>query len=83
MMRDIMVAIIFLLLFLGAIFGGIFLFGHFYGQYQCGNFAQITGKQTRWASFDSCYIKSAQGWERWDEYKLRAAASEGLKSIAK
>jgi hypothetical protein len=77
-MRDLL-EIIFVIGVLAAVFfGGLFVFGHFYGQYQCANFSQITGKETRFAAFDICYIKTEEGWQRWDEYKLRAAASEGL-----
>lgn len=48
-------------------------------RYQCKQYAQITGKETRMSEFDSCYVKTATGWQRWDEYKARAIASEGLK----
>jgi hypothetical protein len=69
--------------FLGVFFGGIMIIGHFYGKYQCANYQDITGKETRFAAFDICYIKTADGWQRWDEYTKRAAASEGLKGIGK
>lgn len=48
-------------------------------RYQCGNFQKITGKETRYALLDSCYVSTSEGWQRWDEYKVRAVASEGLK----
>lgn len=74
---------------LGIIFGSvllvavaIFVFGfipaNIYGRYACENYARITGKETRYANFDECYVKTAQGFQRWDEYKARALASEGL-----
>lgn len=65
------------------LFGGIAIFGHFYGTYQCSNYNHITGKETRYAAFDTCYIKTADGWQRWDEYVRRGAASEGLRSVGK
>lgn len=55
------------------------LFSNFYGGYQCGNYAAITGKETKWLAFDSCYVKTERGWQKWDEYTARAIASEGLK----
>jgi len=51
-----------------------------YIRYQCEKYAQITGKDTRYVEFDSCYIKTSEGFQRWDEYKARAVASEGLKA---
>jgi hypothetical protein len=50
-----------------------------YGRYQCKSYAQLTGKETKWNTLDCCYIKTAEGWQRWDEYTKRAIASEGLK----
>ena len=50
-----------------------------FARYQCSNFQAITGKATKYATLDSCYILTAEGWQRWDEYKARAVASEGLK----
>ena len=52
---------------------------HFYGKYQCENYQEITGKKTQYASFDTCYIETGNGFQRWDEYKARSIASEGLK----
>ena len=49
-----------------------------YGRYLCSNYERIAAKETSYANFDTCYIKTAQGYQRWDEYKIRAAASEGL-----
>lgn len=46
---------------------------------QCSNYESITGTETRWAPLDTCYIHTAHGWQRWDEFKARAVASEGLK----
>lgn len=49
-----------------------------YTRYQCKNYSQITQKETKYANFDACYVKTEQGFQHWDEYKIRAAASEGL-----
>lgn len=72
--------IVSLILFLALFFGGILAIGDVWARYQCSNFKEITGKDTRYATLDICYIKTAEGWQRWDEYKARAAASEGLKA---
>ncbi len=48
------------------------------GRYQCRNYEIVTGKPTRWVLLDNCYIQTDKGWQHWEEYKLRAAASEGL-----
>jgi hypothetical protein len=50
-----------------------------YGSYQCASYERITGKKTMWQTLDICYIQTADGWQRWDEYTKRAVASEGLK----
>lgn len=47
--------------------------------YKCRSYQQATGKQTKYKLLDACYVKTNEGWQRWDEYKIRAAASEGLK----
>ena len=58
---------------------GIFLVGiNEFTRYQCNNFHRITGKNVKYANMDACYIETPTGYQRWDEYKLRAAASEGL-----
>ena len=56
----------------------VFLGGNEYVRYQCNNFQRITGKTVRYAQFDACYVETPTGFQRWDEYKLRSAASEGL-----
>ena len=63
----------------GAIIGVVVLIANLYGQHQCNAYSTVTGKQTRYVQFDECYVKTAQGYQRWDEYKARAVASEGLK----
>jgi hypothetical protein len=78
-MDDFLEFVVVIVLIFGMLGGGIMTIGHFYGKYQCANFAEITGKETKWATFDSCYIKTETAWMRWDEYKLRHTASEVLK----
>ncbi len=51
--------------------------------YQCGHYETMSGKQTSFEWFDGCYVKTDSGWQRWQEYKFRAAASEGLRELAK
>lgn len=50
-----------------------------HGEYQCENYAEISGNESRYAAFDTCYVKTNDGWQRWDEYLSRSVASEGLK----
>lgn len=52
------------------------------GSYQCSNYQDVTGKETKYFWFDSCYINTASGWQRYDEYKARIIASEGLSNNA-
>lgn len=81
MLRDIFDLIKFILLstpFVVAIFAVVIYLGNKYSSYQCSNYSRITGKETIYAEFDTCYIKSEQGYQRWDEYKARAIASDGL-----
>jgi hypothetical protein len=52
-------------------------------RHQCNNYSEVTGKRTDYRVLDSCYVETAEGWQRWDEYKNRAIASEGLKGAAK
>ncbi len=63
----------------GALAAVILVLLNFYGQYQCENYKTITGKNTKYARFDICYIETETGFQRWDEYKARSVASEGLK----
>lgn len=45
-------------------------------QKMCSNYQDITGCNTKYLWYDSCYVETKQGWQRWDEYKQRATASE-------
>lgn len=51
---------------------------YYLSKYQCSNYQETTGLKTKYKIFDSCYIQTKSGWQRWDEYKMRATASEGL-----
>ena len=51
-----------------------------YGQYQCNNYQKLSGTETRYASFDACYVKNKGKFERWDSYKAKATAENGLSS---
>ena len=48
--------------------------------HQCSNYERMTGKQTKWLTLDACYVQTDAGWQRWDEYKIRNIASEGLQA---
>ena len=53
----------------------IFGIGNTAGAYTCKNYQDVTGIQTKWVTIDACYIKTDNGWQRWDEYKARNTAS--------
>ena len=80
-MNDFLAFTVFVVLMIGGIVGVVAVGEHHYGKYQCENFQKITGKQTQYAAFDMCYIKTESGWERYDEYMLRGTSSEGLKAL--
>ena len=64
---------------LGVICTGPFILGaNLLSSYQCNNYQRVTGVQTKYVALDTCYVHTAKGWQRWDEYKTRAIASEGL-----
>lgn len=71
-----------LLIFVSVV-GGLLIVVNWFGSYQCHNYAAITGKNTKWATMDVCYIETKDGWQRWDEYVKRATGSEGLKEVVK
>jgi hypothetical protein len=72
-----------LFIFVGV--GVLFLFSItiYVESYKCSSYAEMTGKRTEYKWFDSCYVETKDGWQRWDEYKVRAAASEGLNRMSK
>lgn len=61
--------------------GGLLVGGNIHSRYQCNNYETVTGIETRYIEWDTCYISTESGWQRWDEYIARAAASEGLSAI--
>jgi hypothetical protein len=78
-MRDLIKIFALLILLFAVVVSGVVLLSNWYGDYQCGKYEMVVGKQTKWITFDECYVQVNNGWQRWDEYKIRAAASEGLK----
>lgn len=63
------------LLYLAAVFGGILLLAlagaDLEGRYECYSYQKVTGIETKWRFLNACYVKTPNGWQRWDEYKLR------------
>lgn len=47
--------------------------------WECSSYEEVTGTPTDYRAPGVCYLQTADGWQRWDEYKARAIASEGLK----
>jgi hypothetical protein len=69
--------IIFICLIIGTPVGLIILENSFQ-EYQCNQYEEITGKETKYSPFDKCYISTENGWQRWDEYKVRVIAKDSL-----
>lgn len=57
---------------------GITALSNEYVRYQCNQYEEITGKETKYSHFDSCYISTENGWQRWDEYKVRVIAKDSF-----
>lgn len=60
---------------LGALSGALIEGANAFGQYQCQQYEQITGRPTKYVQFDECYVQRDGKWMRWDEYKLAYAAT--------
>jgi hypothetical protein len=45
---------------------------------ECDAYEKLTGRQTL-MQWGSCYVKDGGQWYRWDEYKLRNAATGNAK----
>lgn len=69
-----------IILSISLVVGGLMLGANYWESYKCGNYEEVTGKATKWIFMDECYVQTDAGWQRWDEYKDRAIASEGLKA---
>lgn len=50
-------------------------------QRRCNIYSEVTGKQTKYYSFDSCYVEIDGEFQRLSEYKARIVASEGLSKL--
>lgn len=77
-MRDFIEFFAPVLILIGSVIGLLTVGLNYFNAYQCENYEEITGKRTKYANFDACYIETAEGFQRYDEYKARAVASEGL-----
>lgn len=44
---------------------------NWHDQYQCGSYQDVTGKNTKFVQFDSCYVETKYGFQRLDEYKTQ------------
>ena len=68
MFKDFMVLMVILIIIVCGI-------GNTAGVYTCKNYQDVTGITARWVTLDACYVKTQEGWQRWDEYKVRNTAS--------
>ena len=53
----------------------ICILGNEWHRYSCKQYAAITTKETKYSNFDACYVKTENGFQRWDEYTARATAN--------
>ena len=47
----------------------------YFGQRSCNNYKEMTGKNTEYKYFDSCYVETENGWQKWDEYLAKQTAN--------
>ena len=47
-----------------------------YGRYQCAEYQRVTGSQTEYVDFDSCYIEHKGKIVRYEVYKNMMIAAE-------
>lgn len=41
---------------------------NYYHQWQCENYQEITGRESKWVHFDNCYVKTKDDeWIRYDD----------------
>lgn len=52
--------------------------GEAYGAHVCSSHQDITGQNTKRIMFDSCYVEHDGVYLRWEDYKNRMIAKEGL-----
>lgn len=56
-----------LLLFIFLVVFAISLFSNYFGEYQCNNYQDITGRESEWVFMDACYVKDDKDkWIRYD-----------------
>jgi len=71
-MKDFFIMAAFVLIVLGA---RLVLFNS-YVDWQCSNYQEITGNETKYIDFDACYVKQGADWVRYDD-TLRNNVSKG------
>jgi len=52
-----------------------------YEAYQCSQYEVMTGTETKYSPYDSCYVKTVGGWNQWEEYITRKSAESGLEQL--
>jgi hypothetical protein len=64
-------------LLIGAVLVGLVVWPvDYFSARACRNYHSVTGMETRYFHLDECYVRTPSGWQRWDEYKLRAITNE-------
>lgn len=72
---------------MGSLILGILLFSLFtftgisyYEQWQCNTFSSLSGKESKYVFYDTCYVKHNGQYMRYSEYEKRAIAKD-LKGV--
>lgn len=60
--------------------GGVISLANKYVEYQCREYRRVTGTETKYVNFDSCYVLVDGKFQRWEEYLQKETASAGLKA---
>lgn len=58
-----------------AVVVGFFSLGFGMVAYDCGNYSDVTGRETKY-SFGTCYVKTERGFIPQDELKARSVTNE-------
>lgn len=70
--------IIISLLMLALVLGSILLAVNFLEEYKCEQYSEFTGKATKWAFMDECYIQVGDEWITKPERIKQVIAKDGL-----
>lgn len=79
-MRDFTVFLLLAAAATGLIGGATFTIADAFRQYDCNAYSEVTGRETRYVDFNTCYVRYGDEWYSLDEHKAIVIARENLKS---